>query len=106
MSSAWIDGQSAQHNYTIDFTTPEPVAENGEFIFEFNNFGDYEETHYAGNEYDGKAIKVFRDSRVRVGCGFWHTSPCDWYWSEESVETSLISVTFFSEEENPTWFLF
>ena len=86
--------ENVQKEYTVNFTTPEPIMENSEsFIFSFNHSGDNNLFKY---------IKISQNCRVRFGCGSWWSEPCEWYWDQKGKDQNFydLDYTFTKSSEN------
>lgn len=69
-----LKSENTQKDYTVNFTTSQPIIENKTEFFEVTFF-------HSGDNSFLKRVEIFRECRVRFGCGSWWTEPCDWYWS-------------------------
>jgi len=70
--SIWTEASSSQYDYEMNFSAPEPVAENGEEYFEFT----FNNQNVQGNA----EIKFYRKADPQ-DCGFFGLSSCnDWDW--------------------------
>lgn len=87
--------ENAQKEYTVNFTTLEPIMENSEsMMFTFNHSGDVNIC---------KDVSITSRYRIRFGCGWWFSEPCDWWpqlngWAQNYP---IVNTTFNKSSDIP-----
>lgn len=105
----WVLSDNVKEEYTMNFTTPEPIVENSgsDFKFLFHNtaYCGYFDAD-SGSTLTGKSIRINRLSRTWAYLG-WDWGPKfgwgDWYWVEVKISNYTKVLGIFSVYDFELW---